>query len=377
MENDRHKLTDPRVYSGPPLAAMTAAAKQIDPGAQSFSTSREDAIDAWGHRDYEKAVSIDPDFGIAWLQWMETVIQRGDSAQALSIADRALAQKGLRSDVDRARIELLAANLRNDSAGRSAALAKLAKETNDPATMLALAESQLNARNFDAAIAAYRQALKENPDNAAAMLSLGYAQAYAGRIDAAKETLEKYGKQPNQKTNSLDSIGEAYFMNGRFAEAERYFLAANESNPGFMNGGELLKAAYAHWLAGDLKGADALAAKSLHDAWRESVWLFSTGRRDQAIAKLNAFPNKQIVERQIAVWNAPLPSDLAALKNRYEHTPPSSDGQARVFYAAALAEAGRIEEARKLLQRWPLPVEQGVDVMAESRVFPTFLELRK
>ena len=50
------------------------------------------------------------------------------------------------------------------------------------------------------------------------------------------KTLEAYGKLPDQKTNSLDSLGEAYFMNGRFAEAEKYFLQAYDSNHGFLGG---------------------------------------------------------------------------------------------------------------------------------------------
>ena len=187
------------------------------------------------------------------------------------------------------------------------------------------------------------------------MLSLGYAQAYAGQLDSAKQTFEKYGKQPGQGPNSLDSLGEAYFMNGA----------------------DLLKAAHAHWLAGDLNGADAIAAKYLRDPWREASWYFSTGRRDRAIAKLQSAPDKQLIQRQVAVWNAPLPGDLAGLKTRYEHTPPSSDGEIRTFYAAALLKAGQKDEARKLATLWPLPLEQGVDPLFESLVFPTFLEVQK
>ena len=159
----RHKLTDPRQYSGPVLSAMTAAAKAIDPSAHNFSSTHEDAVDAWGHRDFEKAVAIDPDFGAAWLAWVETQIQHGDAAQASAIADRALARPSLRSDVDRARIELLAANLHQDGDRRVKALAQLAKLTNDPAAMLALAETELNARHFQAAVSAFQNALAADP----------------------------------------------------------------------------------------------------------------------------------------------------------------------------------------------------------------------
>ena len=377
----RHKVTGEKAYSGPLLSAMTAAAKGIDPAAHDFSTSRADAIDAWGHLDFEKAVAIDPDFGAAWLAWVETLAKRGDAARAAEVADRALQRTALHSDLDRARIEVLAANLHQDDARRVKALGQLASLTGDPAVNIALAEAEQNARNFPAAVAAFHNALASHPGNGAVLLSLGYAQAYAGQVDAARATFENYGKQAGQKTNSLDSIGEAYFMNGRFADAEKYFLQTQQSNPAFLGGQSLLKAAYAHWLGGDLKGADEIASKYFqaqrNNPGAEASWLFATGRRDQAVAKLQSLPDKSRVQNQIAVWDAKLPSDLAALKARYDHTPPSSDGEVRAFYAHALLLTGQKDEARKLVALWPLPLEQGVDPLVESRVFPAFLDVRK
>jgi len=60
---------------------------------------------------------------------------------------------------------------------------------------------------------------------------------------------------------------------------------------------------------------------------------------------------------QLALWKDPskLPHDPALLKQAYERTPPAADGFTRVFYAAALAQAGQKDEARKLIALWPLP----------------------
>jgi NAD(P)-dependent dehydrogenase (short-subunit alcohol dehydrogenase family)/tetratricopeptide (TPR) repeat protein len=341
----RHKLGEPKSYNGAVLSTASAAAKDLDPSARAFSSNKEDAVEAWGRRDFEKATSLDADFGAAWLAWIEERIQHNDREQAIKIADQALARAALRSDLDRSRIELLSANLRNDSAARLAALRKLAQQMDDSATLLALAEAEVNARQFDAAIASFNKFLSANPDNANALLSLGYAQAYAGQLDAAKQTFERYGRLPGQQLNSLDSLGEAFFMNGKFAEAEKYFSQAFQSNPRFLNGADLIKAAYAHWLSGDAAGADAMAAKAFQDPWRQAAWLYSTGRRDQAIAKLQQVPDKRVADRQLAIWNAPLPSDLETLKKQYEQTAPSTDGQVRIFYAAALLKAGHAEEA--------------------------------
>ena len=248
----------------------------------------------------------------------------------------------------------------------------------------------MNAHNFAGAAEQYRKILALNPADAGVMNSLGYAEGFAGNLDAARKAFEEYGRQPEQKVNSLDSLGEVLFANGKFADAEKDFLDAHQAAPAFLGGADLLKAAYARWLGGDLKGADALMARYLefrrtaHDpavAWREAVWDYTTGRRDLAIEKLKAAPGapQVLVGRQLAMWQGSVQvhNDLDTLRRKYEQTPPSSDGQVRVFYAAALLAAGQKEEARKLLTRWPLPTETGGDILVESLVYPKFIELRK
>jgi tetratricopeptide (TPR) repeat protein len=174
-------------------------------------------------------------------------------------------------------------------------------------------------------------------------------------------------------------------MRGRFAEAEKYFMQAYQSDAAFADGAELKKAAFARWLAGDLKGADELmgryldARKKAHDplvAWREAVWDYITGRRDQAISKLSEVA-PQLAQRQRTVWTGTFSADPAALKEAYARSAPSGDGQARVFYAAALIAAGQKDQARALLELWPLPEESGGDPTVASLVFPKFAEARR
>jgi tetratricopeptide (TPR) repeat protein len=375
----RHKMTEFAVQTGPVLTAMNAAAKSIDPAAKDFSTSKEDAVEAWGRGDFEKAVAIDPGFGAAWLAWTESLTQQHNAAQATEVADRALQQTGLRSDVDRARIELMSATLHQNRGAQVSALRNLAALDHDKATKGALAEAELNARDFAGAAAVFESLLAEDPTNWQALLNLGYAQAYQGLVDAAKATFEKYGKEPGQKANALDSTGEAYFMNGKFGDAEKYFLSASQADARFLNGADTLKAAYARWLSGDLKGADGIAAQFFatqkNDPWQEASWLFATGRRDEAIAKLQS-ADKRVADRQTGAWSGPLPSSVEELKAVYERTPPGEDGLVRTLYAWALVKAGRKDEARALVSRWPLPLLQAGDAMMQSRMFPTFLEVR-
>jgi thioredoxin-like negative regulator of GroEL len=147
-----------------------------------------------------------------------------------------------------------------------------------------------------------------------------------------------------------------------------------------------MKAAYAYWLGGNLVGADALMQKYLANqndpkiVWRQAVWLYATGRREQALAMLDKAPADQavIMERQRSVWRGEVhpPEDLEQLKRIFEGTNPAADGLPRTLYAGALAKAGKTEEARALLKMWPLP-QSAVDPLLQSLLYPQFLELRK
>jgi tetratricopeptide (TPR) repeat protein len=66
---------------------------------------------------------------------------------------------------------------------------------------------------------------------------------------------------------------------------------------------------------------------------------------------------------------------VGPLEALYRETNPSVDGQIRTLLAWADVETGRIEEARKLVQIYPLPLSAGDPVLA-SLIFPRFLYLR-
>ena len=191
--------------------------------------------------------------------------------------------------------------------------------------------------------------------------------------------------------NALDSAGEAFFSRGKFAEAEKYFLQAHAKSSALLSGDDLLKAAYSRWLQGDLPGADKQFAqyvafrsqqKDPALVWRQAVWEYATGRPDAAISRLTNVtgegPAAQISRGQVALWKdlSKLPTDPAQLKQLYERTPPALDGITRVLYASALVQAGQQDEAKKLLELWPLPGLDG-DPLLQSLLFPKYLELKR
>lgn len=386
-----HRMIKTGSVEGTALFAVGTLARTLDAdGARPFSTPNADAAAAWGRGDFERAVALDPDFGTAWASWIAQMSQAGKPDSAAELAGRALARASLRSPLDKAQIQLSYAALRKDEVARVVALTELARlAPHDTGPLLGLAAIEQRARKYPAAAELYRRVLAIDPGSADALNSLGYAQGESGDLLAATKTFEAYGQLPNQANNALDSLGEVYFMNGRFAEAEKYFAQVSARDPNFLKGAPLMKAAYAHWLGGDLAGADTLMQRYLaflakqNDAlavWRGAVWFYATGRQEQAIATLAKAPTDQAatMERQRAVWRgeAHIPDDLAQVRMVYQNTNPAADGLPRTLYAAALVKAGRTDEARALLKLWPLP-ESASDNLLQSLTYPRFLELRK
>jgi Flp pilus assembly protein TadD len=389
-----HKTLQTWASDGDPLPSLDRLAKQIDPGAHAFSSTNPQAVAAWASGDYEKAVSLDPTFGAAWSSWVRARAaaagDQQDKPKAIEIAARALAQPSLQSPVDRAQLEFLSATLHQDEPGQERALTALAQLTPHDLTLLRqLATREMNARRFTASARYYQAILQDAPDDIDDWNLLGYAQAFAGDLDSARKSFRTYGGDPAHAANALDSEGEASFLNGKFTEAEKLFLAAHAKSSALLNGADLLKAAYSRWLQGDLPGADKVflqyiafrtAQKDPLILWRQAVWEYSTGRTGAAIARLANVtgPAANLATAQLALWKDPskLPHDLAALKQAYERTQPAADGIPRVFYAAALAEAGQKDEAKKLIALWPLPGLEN-DPLIQSFVFPKYLGLKR
>lgn len=230
-----------------------------------------------------------------------------------------------------------------------------------------LGQQESNERRFSQAIQHLERAIQLDPKEAAQYNNLGYARFFAGDLAGARQSFDQYGKYPGHEANALDSQGEVLFMAGQFADAEKYFLEAHEKSSALLNGGDLLKAAYARWLAGDLAGADAIfksyidyRSQSRDKALdtRKDLWEYSTGREVESISRLQLR----------------LPDDVESLARQYRQTPPAADGLIRTLYARALKKAGRNAEAAELIKLWPLP-ESG-DPRLQAFLYPLFLELK-
>jgi tetratricopeptide (TPR) repeat protein len=291
-----------------PLSASIA--HQLDPNAHPAGAARNDAAlaayiagleasDATTALEFlSRSIAADPDFGAPYLALIEYNQARGDRAAAERFLALARARGEAIGAVDRARLNVAAAQLSGDSAALSQSLAALARLTPADANLLrSLAGAELQARRYSSAIDYYKKALAAQPDDFALLNLLGYTQAYAGDLDAAVKTLREYQRIRPNDANPIDSLGDVHFYLGQFPEAEKFYREEYAKDPTFLSGAALIKAATAHLLTGDIAGAEAIFAE--YEATRRAAsdpmigftraeWDHLRGKPNEAIHNLES-----------------------------------------------------------------------------------------
>ena len=381
-------------------------AKDLNSNARSLSNCTVAALRAYGQAaaaggDLQPAIAVDPHCIPLYLGEAESSLSHADRETAARAAAAGLAQPNL-DPIDRAELEYLAATAKNDSGARLQALRKLASLLpSDASLQQGLGELQLAARDIHAAVHSYEFAARANPDDGPLWNALGYARAQLHDLAGARQALEQYRSiSAPHDANALDSLGEVSFYCADFAGAENYFLQANEKSAAPA---ELLKAAEARMMTGNLAGADALLARARGlPPLTAAEWQFLTGRRQKAIAQLQSLPPSPPVAVQLALWKAqvgkgPVPQPGQAglgravsmllagnfqaatplLEQVYAATNPTNDSQVRTLLAWSYVRTNRSDAARKLLDLYPIPLAtSGSDELLASLVFPKFVALR-
>src|SRR5439155_2479983 len=159
-------------------------------------------------------------------------------------------------------------------------------------------ETAYNRHEYRLAMDALQNASELEPDNHRALNLLGYAAAYAGELETGMAALRRYRALRPNDANPLDSMGDINMAVGRLTEAESFYLQAQKKDGNALGGGDLLKAAVARLLSGDVTGADGLAkqyldartaAKDPAVAYRQAEWTWISGRRRAAYRQLETF----------------------------------------------------------------------------------------
>ena len=258
-----------------------------------FAQGREAEDAAAAVTAFERSVSIDPDFGGAYVAWARALLLRGDRAGLMSVIEKARARGDRIIESRRIELELLQSAASNDAALRRKALEALSRVTPADADVFRqLGREASAARHYDSAAGFYRRVTALDPLDQAAWNQLGYAEAARRNLDAARAALLEYRRLAPKGANPLDSLGDVHFHLGAFREAEKYYLQAYEKDKAFLGGADLYKAARARLMTGDTAGADDIfqryaaarsAAQDPLGGYRQAQWLYLTGKKAEAV----------------------------------------------------------------------------------------------
>jgi tetratricopeptide (TPR) repeat protein len=377
-----HKMVRAASASGPLRAGIfpvaDALARQLGE-ARPFGTRSPQALRAFAaalespdpvaaSQGFAQAAAADPNFGRAYVLWLDAAIAQRDRAQADRIVTQARAYRDRFSALDRGELDLDAAALAGDfSAQLEARRALTHLDPADPNRHRALAEALMSVRGFDDAIVEFRRALSIRPNDAVALNVMGYAAAFSGDLPTAIRVLRGYEQLRPNEPNPLDSLGDVHFVLGHFGEAEQFYLAAHAKSPGFLNGGEVLKAAQARLMTGDVSVATVLfnrfhaereAAHDPNAPYHAAAWSWQTGARRAAIAGMDTVARsyetgalREIASRadaQAALWQI----DLGDRANAVEHA-----RKARAEAGPATAAIAALVAFLAQPEAFPLPAQ--------------------
>lgn len=291
------------------IGAAAGLARQFVSNPPAFATGNAQAMRAYAQAlesndiaktaaYMEQAIAADPDFGPAYRSLAQLDVQRQDRDGALALLDRGLARNSI-APAERARIQLEAAAIRNDTAAKQQALTALSKlEPGGAGVWQDLAATAMTRHDYATAMDAYRRALQIEPANTNVLNEFGYAAVYAGHLDEGLAAVRKYQSLAPNDVNALDSMGDLYLVANRYSDAEGFYRQALKKDPNFRNNCEFFKAAMARAMMGDLPAADELAKQysaaraQAHDAAAALYypqWLALTGRRKEGLAGLEAY----------------------------------------------------------------------------------------
>jgi Flp pilus assembly protein TadD len=305
------------------LPLVNGLAAKLSPAARPFGTSKEEAFRDYGQaltaadrptalRALEAATAADPGFSSAYLAWAKVLAGGGDRDKALKVL--AAAKDAHPNAIEAAELEYLLSTVTSDVNAREKALETLTRDAPpNYARLRELAELQLSERKFSGAVRNFEAAAKLSSEDPGIWNQLGYAYAFAQDLAGARRALETYQRALGPAdVNGLDSLGEVSFYLGDFAGAEKYFLEASAKNSA-----ELLKAAQARLMTGDLPGADGFFQKYLSAiqatqrelaGYQQAQWEFLTGRRkagmqrlEQILAKLPG-EGPAVGACQLSIW---------------------------------------------------------------------------
>lgn len=235
----------------------------------------------------EQAVDADPAFGAAQLALIEIQVRSNDRVAAE--AQLAKASSARFEPPERARFDLIRAQLGGDGKAAVAALRKIADSgIADVPSLKGLMQAEITQQDLQSAAQTASRILELAPDDEQTLNERAYLWAFNGDLGQARKALDDYAARYPNVPNTYDSAGEILFYFRRYDEATGKFAKAYELNRNLT--AEPFRAALSLHLAGKTDQADATlkplldqlnSTKPEEAAMVRSLWAYVSGRSSQ------------------------------------------------------------------------------------------------
>ncbi len=186
-------------------------------------------------RSFEKAVSLDPEFAIAYRYLARAHIELGDKKAQDEALEQALRLASRASEKERLYIEAAHAGaVKRDGPERRRLLEELvAKYPGEKDAYQELGSSYAGAKEYPRALANFEKALALDPDFGLTLNEAAYACLKMGQPGRAIPYLERYAAANPGDPNPQDSIAEMLMRTGRLDDAVAKYKEVLAAHPDF------------------------------------------------------------------------------------------------------------------------------------------------
>ena len=190
---------------------------------------------AEARRSLEKAISLDPEFAVAYLYLAKAHIELGDKKAQDEALEKARQFASRASEKERLYIEAsYAGAVKRDGAERRRVLEELvAKYPGEKDAYHELGRSYAGAKQYVQALASFEKALALDPDFGLSLNEAAYACLKMGEPAKAIPYLERYAAANPGDPNPQDSIGEMLMRTGRLDDSVAKYKEVLAAHPDF------------------------------------------------------------------------------------------------------------------------------------------------
>ncbi len=198
-------------------------------------------------RSLEKAVSLDPEFAVAYLYLAKADIELGDTQAQVEALEKALRFSSRASEKERLYIEASYAGVvKRDGAEKRRILEELVvKYPGEKDAYHELGLSYSRAKLYPRALANLEKALALAPDFGLSLNEAAYVCLKMGDPAGAIPYLERYAAANPGDPNPQDSIAEMYMRTGRLEDAVAKYKEVLAAHPDFYQSWSSLAYVYA------------------------------------------------------------------------------------------------------------------------------------